>query len=93
LDLISLLAAGAFSGFLAGRGTLGFIVRGSQEPGRPPDNLGYVNLPAFGGIVVVSVLFTPLGAWLAYRLPDKLHRRLFALFVIVVVTRMLIGRL
>ena len=46
----------------------------------PPASIGYVNLPVFGGVVAASLLFAPLGATLAHKLPDMLLRRLFAVF-------------
>ncbi|MBT8430076.1 MAG: sulfite exporter TauE/SafE family protein [Gammaproteobacteria bacterium] len=68
--------------------TIGYIVGGMNEPGLPPTSLGYVNLPVFGGVVAASLLFAPLGAIVAHKLPDQLLRRLFAVFLFVLATRM-----
>ena len=68
--------------------TLGYVIGGLDESGVPPGSIGYVNLPVFGGIVAASLLFAPLGALLAHRLPDRLLRRLFALFLFVLASRM-----
>ena len=73
---------------LAVSATLGYIVGGLDEAGIPPASLGYVNLPVFGGVVAASLLFAPLGATLAHRLPDQLLRRLFALFLFLLASRM-----
>jgi uncharacterized membrane protein YfcA len=85
MDLPMLLLSGALAGTLAG--LLG-IGGGMNEPGLPPTGLGYVNLPVFGGVVAASVLFSPLGAMVAHKLPDQLLRRLFAVFLFVLATRM-----
>ncbi len=68
--------------------TLGFIITGLDETTLPPNSLGYVNLPAFAGVVGASLLFAPLGARLAHRLPDKLLKRTFALFLFFLAIRM-----
>ena len=68
--------------------TLGYIIGGLNETGLPAGSLGYVNLPVFGGVVAASLLFAPLGAALAHKLPDQLLRRLFAVFLFVMAVRM-----
>jgi uncharacterized membrane protein YfcA len=68
--------------------TIGYIIGGLNEAGLPPLSLGYVNLPVFGGVVAASLLFAPLGATLAHKLPDQLLRRLFAIFLFVLASRM-----
>jgi len=59
-----------------------------DEAGRPPGSIGYVNLPVFAGVVAASLVFAPLGASLAHRLPDLLLRRLFAGFLFILAARM-----
>jgi len=68
--------------------TLGYIIGGLDEAGVPPASIGYVNLPVFGGVVAASLIFAPLGATLAHKLPDLLLRRLFAVFLFVLASRM-----
>lgn len=68
--------------------TIGYILGGLDETGIPPGSIGYVNLPVFGGVVGASLLFAPLGATLAHKLPDMLLRRLFAVFLFVLASRM-----
>lgn len=76
------IATAATIGFpLAIASTSGFILAGLDEKTLPPYSLGYVSLPAFGSIVVSSVIFAPLGAKLAHALPDKLLKRIFATFL------------
>jgi uncharacterized membrane protein YfcA len=73
---------------LAVASTAGFILTGLDETTLPPHSLGYINLPAFAGVVGASILFAPLGARLAHRLPDKLLKRTFALFLFILALRM-----
>jgi uncharacterized membrane protein YfcA len=73
---------------LAIASTVGFIIAGLDEAGRPEQSLGYVNLPAFAGVVGASILFAPLGARLAHRLPDRLLKRVFAVFLFLLALRM-----
>ncbi|MEJ2593099.1 MAG: sulfite exporter TauE/SafE family protein [Candidatus Thiodiazotropha sp.] len=73
---------------LALASTVGFIVTGLDETNLPPHSLGYINLPAFAGVVGASILFAPLGARLAHQLPDKLLKRTFAVFLFFLALRM-----
>ncbi|MDY6978494.1 MAG: sulfite exporter TauE/SafE family protein [Pseudomonadota bacterium] len=72
-------------------GATGFIVTGWNEPGLPAGSSGYVYWPAFIGIVASSVLFAPLGARLAHRLPAAQLKRIFALLLYALGIRMLLG--
>jgi uncharacterized membrane protein YfcA len=73
---------------LAASGTLGYVVGGLDESGLPAASLGYVNLPIFAAVVAASLVFAPLGAQLAHRLPDLVLRRGFALFLFLLASRM-----
>lgn len=64
-------------------GAAGFVMTGWGSPQLPAASLGYVYLPAFLGIVPASVLFAPVGAWLAHRLPAAALRQFFAIFLVV----------
>ena len=72
-------------------GTVGYVVTGMNAVDLPPLSVGYVVLPAFGGIVVASVLFAPLGARLAHKLRPVTLRRLFAALLVIFGTRLLLG--
>ncbi|MEJ2622481.1 MAG: sulfite exporter TauE/SafE family protein [Candidatus Thiodiazotropha sp.] len=83
------IATAAAIGFpLAVTASLGFIFTGLNEKHLPDHSLGYVNLPAFAGVVAASILFAPLGAALAHKLPDRLIKRVFALFLFLLAMRM-----
>ena len=53
--------------------------------------MGFIYLPALVGIAAVSILTAPLGAKLAHSLPVGKLKKIFALLLIVVGTRMLIS--
>ncbi len=76
---------------IAVAGSLGFVVSGWGAAQRPDWSLGYINFPAFLGIVVASTLFAPLGARLAHRIPEKVLKRVFAAFLAILGTRLLLG--
>lgn len=73
---------------IAVAGCVGFIVMGWQATALPGFSSGYVYWPAFFGIVCTSVLFAPLGARLAHRLPAKHLKRVFAVFLAILGLRM-----
>lgn len=73
---------------LAIAATLGFVLTGLDQPTLPPHSVGYINLPAFAGVVGTSILFAPLGARLAHRLPDRLLKRTFAVFLFILALKM-----
>lgn len=72
-------------------GAFGYIVNNLGAPGLPSYSLGYVYLPALLFIVCLSVLTAPLGAKLAHALPVDKLKRIFALFLYVVATKMAWG--
>lgn len=74
---------------IAVAGAVGFVLRGWQIPALPPHSAGFVYLPALLGIVATSILFAPLGARLAHRLPVPVLKRFFAMFLLVLGIRML----
>lgn len=51
--------------------------------------LGFIYLPAFIGISITSILFAPIGVKVAYRLPIPRVRQIFALFLFLVVVKMM----
>ena len=62
-------------------GSLGFLWMGWDSANLPAWSSGYLYWPAFFGIVLSSVFFSPLGAQLAHRLPAVHLKRTFALFL------------
>ena len=72
-------------------GTLGFIVTGLNTPNLPAWSLGYIYGPALAGVAVVSMLTAPLGAKWAHTLPTGMLKKVFAVFLALVGTKMLLG--
>lgn len=68
--------------------TIGFIVMGWGEALRPPLSLGYVNVPAWAVIMVMSALVAPLGALAAHSVSVKKMRIGFAAFLVFVAIKM-----
>ena len=69
---------------IAFAGAISNMVAGISRQGLPEWSLGYVYLPAFLGIALMSAPFAKLGAGLAKRLPSHLLKRLFALFLAII---------
>ncbi len=74
---------------IAVAGATGYIVAGWSDTGLPPYTLGYIYLPAFFGIVTMSILMAPVGARLAHRLPVKKLKRAFGGFLALLASKML----
>lgn len=74
---------------IAMAGALTYLYLGWHRPGLPPFSYGYIYLPAFAGIALCSILFAPLGARLAHRLPATGLKRCFAALLVLVSGRLL----
>lgn len=74
---------------IAVAGALGYLVAGLSDGGLPDYTVGYIYLPAFIGIVVMSILMAPVGARLAHKLPVKQLKRAFGGFLALLATKML----
>ena len=72
-------------------GAIGFIVTGLNAADRPAWSLGYVYGPALAGVAFASMLLAPLGAKLAHTLPTAALKKIFAIFLTLVGTKMLLG--
>ncbi len=72
-------------------GAVGYVFNGIGIAGLPEHSLGYVYFPALAGIVCASVLTAPLGVRLAHSLPVERLKRIFALLLLAVATRMLVS--
>ena len=92
VPMIHAIGTAAAIGFpIAVGGTIGYIASGWNAGGLPQGSMGFVYLPPLVGITVASVLTAPLGARIAHRLPARKLRLIFALFLFVLATRMLIS--
>lgn len=74
---------------IAVAGAIGYMVAGMGDTGLPQYTFGYIYLPAFFGIVVMSITMAPFGAKLAHRLPVKKLKRMFGAFLALLASKML----
>jgi uncharacterized membrane protein YfcA len=85
------VATSAACGYpIAIAGSLSFVLLG-RGGGLPDEALGYVYLPAFAGIALAGALAAPLGAATVHRLPPRVVRRMFGLFLTLVGAHMLLN--
>ena len=70
-------------------GTLGFIVTGLGKDHLPALSLGYVYLPALAGIVIGTFFTVPGGAKKAHSMPVTRLKKIFAVILFVLATKML----
>ena len=66
----------------------GYILGGLDEIGLPANSLGYVYLPALGGVIVGALAGSPLGIGLSHRLSERLQLRLFLVYLAAVLVVM-----
>ncbi len=74
-------------------GTLSYIIGGWNQPDLPAGCFGFVHLLALAGIAVASFCTAPLGARLSHSLPTSKLKKAFAVFLIIVDIRMIMGLL
>jgi len=92
VPMLQAIGTAAIVGFpIALAGSVGFIATGWGQSGLPPHSIGYVFLPAAFGITLASVLMAPVGAAVAHRLPTRQLKRVFALLLFVLATKMLVS--
>lgn len=90
--VLQAIGTAAIVGFpIALAGSAGFVATGMGQQGLPAYSIGYVYLPALAGLVLAGVLTAPLGAAAAHRLPARWLRRIFALLMFALATRMLLS--
>ena len=88
--MLAAIATAAAVGLpLALAGTAGYVINGWNATGIPGPHIGYVYLPAFLGIIVVSVITAPIGARLAHSLPVDKLKKIFAVLLFLVGSKML----
>ncbi|MBF0380357.1 MAG: sulfite exporter TauE/SafE family protein [Magnetococcales bacterium] len=70
--------------FLAIAGVAGFIQSGSNNPDLPPGTWGYIVPEAFVGIIIGTLITTPIGVKLAHTLPPAKLSKSFGIFLLLV---------
>ena len=81
--------ASGFGAAIALPATLGYVLTGWGAENLPPSSLGYVNLPGFVLLAMLTALTAPIGARLAHRLPQQILKRAFAVLLALVALNML----
>ncbi len=74
---------------IAAGGTLGYILTGIHATGLPSLSLGYVYLPAMLNCALVSIVTAPIGAKTAHRTNVGLLRKIFAVLLLALATKLL----
>lgn len=72
-------------------GAIGYVVAGWDVAGLPANSLGYINMPAMFALIIGSVFVAPLGARLAHAITAEKLRFMFAILLIVMGIKMLLG--
>ena len=70
-------------------GTIGYIFTGLNHSSLPLPNLGYVYLPALLWVALATLITAPLGAITAHRMNVSILRKLFAILLLVLATKLL----
>ena len=70
-------------------GTVGFVATGLGKDHLPPLSVGYVYLPALAGIVIGTFVTVPWGAKIAHTMPVTRLKKIFAVILFILATRML----
>ncbi|GAB5382510.1 MAG: sulfite exporter TauE/SafE family protein [Aliiglaciecola sp.] len=92
IDIKQAIGCAAFCGLIIALfGTASFIHAGWQLENLPTGAFGYVYLPAAIGIVITSVFTARLGAKISHRLNTQRLKQIFAVFLLIVSFRMLLG--
>jgi uncharacterized membrane protein YfcA len=85
-------AVATSSGFgllIAVPSVFGFFFVSLDPALRPPMTVGAVNLAAFGLIIAMTLVTTPLGVALAHKMEAAKLKRFFAIFLVAVAANML----
>ncbi len=72
-------------------GALGYVITGLGQTKLPPLSLGYIYVPALVGLVVGSFVTVPFGAHVAHRTRVIVLRRVFAVILFALATKMLVS--
>ena len=81
--------ASGFGAAIAAPAALGYIISGWGREGLPPWSLGFVSVPGFVLLALLTAITAPIGARLAHRLPQQTLKRAFAILLALVAINML----
>ncbi len=69
-------------------GSAGYIYHGLGEPLLPSLSVGYIYIPALIGITIGTFFTVPIGARVAHRIPANYLKKIFAILLFFLATRM-----
>ncbi|NQV98155.1 MAG: sulfite exporter TauE/SafE family protein [Rhodospirillales bacterium] len=72
-------------------GALTYAATGYTEIGTSASHFGYIHLPTFALLAISGMIAAPLGAKLAHVVPARVIKTIFAVLVVVIATKMLVG--
>lgn len=81
--------AAVAGGFISVAGSVGYIISGLSTYSFADYYLGYVYLPALLGIIMATAFTAPIGANATAKLPVAKLKKFFAIFLLIVATKML----
>jgi uncharacterized membrane protein YfcA len=81
--------ASGFGAAIAQPAALGYIISGWGREGLPPWSLGFVSVPGFILLALLTAITAPIGARLAHRLPQLFLKRAFAALLALIAFNML----
>ena len=91
VSLRNAIGTSAAVGFpVAVGGTIGYIYTGMNIPSLPAYSLGFVYLPALFWVALATVITAPMGAKATHHMKMGLLRKLFAMFLLVMATKLLL---
>lgn len=90
---IAMGTSSVLSAIIALSGTLSYIITGWNLPELGSHYLGYVNWVALICIIPASMMFAPLGAYIARQLNDVLLARIFGTFLLLNAIKMIYNAL
>jgi uncharacterized protein len=90
VSLRNAIGTAAAIGFpVAVGGTIGYVVTGMSINSLPAHSLGFVNLPALFWVALASIITAPLGAKATHQMKTEVLRKLFALLLLALATKLL----
>jgi len=90
VSLRNAIGTAAAIGFpVAVGGTIGYVVTGMNINFLPAHSLGFVYLPAVFWVALVSIITAPLGAKATHQMKTEVLRKLFALLLLALATKLL----
>jgi len=72
-------------------GVIAYVMLGWNIDLLPRWSFGYVYLPAMAGIIICSVVFAPVGARLANKLPARKLKKYFSIVLFLIALKMIFG--